>query len=141
MTRLRDLISLNPDRSAPATRPLSGSREAPAIRSEIRIEHSRGSVARPLTDADLLVRWTSWSRRSWARRRRADPDAVDALPSAADITGLLAVIRPAPEASAAAAQAAPAACPDGRCGFRGVSRSRAAASVPVMDSAATMTRS
>ena len=79
---------------------------------EVRVEHARGSIARPLTDADLVDKADKLVEPvlgpSAAARIR---DAVDALPGASDITGLLAVIRPAPEVSAAVAGAAPTPAP------------------------------
>jgi 2-methylcitrate dehydratase PrpD len=138
MTRLRGLISLNPDpecaRDAAVVR-ISRSTGDPV---EVRVEHSRGSVARPLTDADLLGKVDQLVAPvlgpSAAGRIR---DAVDALPSAPDTTGLLAVIRPAPEAGAAAAQAAPAVARTAAAVSAGSQDPAAPASGAVMDSAAT----
>jgi 2-methylcitrate dehydratase PrpD len=110
MTRLRDLITLNPDpacaRDAAVLRVSLAGADAPV---EVLVEHARGSIARPLTDADLLDKVDQLVAPvlgpSAAARIR---DAVDALPGAADITGLLVAIRPAAQASAGVADAAPA---------------------------------
>ncbi len=96
MTRLRDLIELEPDPSC--------ARDAAAARVtlrdgglvEVAVEHSRGSAARPLSDADLLAKVSSLT--APVLGAAAPPrirDAVDALPGAGDVAGLLAVIRPA----------------------------------------------
>jgi 2-methylcitrate dehydratase PrpD len=127
MTRLRNLISLNPDPGC--------ARDAAVVRIgrssgdpvEVRVEHSRGSVARPLTDADLLDKVDQLVAPvlgpSAAARIRG---AIDALPRASDITGLLDVIRPAPETSVAAAEAGPAAATSASAGAAGDSAGRAA---------------
>ena len=100
MARLRDLISLDPD---PAC-----ARDAAVLRVatrsgdpvEVRVEHTRGSVARPLTDPELLAKVSDLVApvlgAPAAVRIR---DAVDALPAAPDVTGLLAVLRPVAPAS------------------------------------------
>src|SRR5262249_6000838 len=63
-------------------------------------EHARGSVARPLTDSELLAKVSDLvapvlGAPAAARIR----DAVDALPAAPDVTGLLGVLRPVAPAS------------------------------------------
>jgi 2-methylcitrate dehydratase PrpD len=105
MTRLRDLIALNPDprcaRDAAVLRVSLADLGAPV---EVRVQHARGSIARPLTDADLLDKVdqlvTPVLGPSAAARIR---DAVNAPPGRSYVTDLLAAIRPAPQASATAA--------------------------------------
>ena len=95
VARLRDLITLRPDgevaRDAAVLR--IGLRSAEPV--EVRVEHVRGSVARPLTDEELqdkvraLVAPTLGPEA--ADRIRA---AVDSLPEAPDISELSAALRP-----------------------------------------------
>jgi 2-methylcitrate dehydratase PrpD len=96
VARLRGLITLDPSPGV--------ARDAAVLRIETRlagpvemvVEHTRGSAARPLTDADLLDKV----------RGLADPvlgdgsadrirSAVDGLPAASDVSGLLETLRPA----------------------------------------------
>jgi 2-methylcitrate dehydratase PrpD len=108
MTRLRDLIELDPDPSC--------ARDAAALRVslrdrdpvDVRVEHTRGSAARPLTDAELVAKVSSLAdpvlgAAAAARIRYL----VQALPTADDVTDLLTAIRPT--AAAASPEPAPAA--------------------------------
>lgn len=112
MTRLRDLISLNPDpacaRDAAVLRVTLASGEL----VEVHVAHTRGSIARPLTDAGLLDKVDQLVSPvlgpSAAARIR---DAVDALPGAPDIATLLAVIRPARDSRVPGAAPAAASTP------------------------------
>jgi len=119
MARLRDLIELNPEPSC--------ARDAAVLRVslrdgglvvEVHVEHTRGSAARPLSDAELQAKVSSL----------ADPvlgagagtrirDVVDALPAAANGEDLLAAIRPAGLAPVRPAPAGPVpATPAGPAG-------------------------
>jgi 2-methylcitrate dehydratase PrpD len=114
MTRLRDLITLDPDPGC--------ARDAAVLRAwvesgelvEVAVAHTRGSAARPLTDAELLAKVDALVRPvlgpAAAARIR---DAVDDLPGSPDITALLAAISPGPDGAAASPPAAepPAAEP------------------------------
>lgn len=96
--RLRDRITLLPDSSC--------ARDAATIRVErqdaepvvARVPHARGSLARPLTDSELLskvdrlVTPVLGDMATTAIRR-----AVDALPDVPDLSALLSSIRPASE--------------------------------------------
>jgi 2-methylcitrate dehydratase PrpD len=123
MTRLRDLIELDPDPSC--------ARDAASLRVavrdghpvEVRVEHARGSAARPLTDAELVAKAASLADPvlgdTAAARIR---DVVHALRAADGISDLLAVIRPAAApavpgvpsgAPASGPSAGPASAPEG----------------------------
>jgi 2-methylcitrate dehydratase PrpD len=99
VARLRDLITLLPDSSC--------ARDAATIEVErqgadpvvVHIPHARGSLARPLTDSELLSKVDRLvapvlGETAAAAIRRA----VDALPGAPDLSALLSSIRPASEA-------------------------------------------
>jgi 2-methylcitrate dehydratase PrpD len=94
---LRALITLEPDpgiaRDAAELR--IGLRAAAPVVA--RVEHTRGSAARPLTDEDLLAKVRALLApvlgEHAADRVRA---AVDGLPAAPDLSRLIAAIRPAP---------------------------------------------
>ena len=95
VARLRGLITLEPDpavaRDAAELR--IATRSADPV--EVRTEHTRGSVARPLTDSELLDKVralvTPVLGDGAANRIR---EAVDSLPTAADLSGLFAALRP-----------------------------------------------
>ena len=105
VARLRGLITLDPDpemaRDAAVLRIETRSAEP----VEVRVEHTRGSIARPLTDDELqdkvqaLV--TPVLGDGAADRIR---EAVDNLPAAADVSGLLIALRPSAPASGARAR-------------------------------------
>ena len=97
VARLRALITLDPDPGVPrdaAVLRIAQHRGAPV---EIRVDHARGSAARPLTDDELLAKvnalMTPALGESAAGRVKA---AVDALPDAADASALFAAVRPEP---------------------------------------------
>jgi 2-methylcitrate dehydratase PrpD len=100
VARLRGLVTLDPDPGV--------ARDAAVLRIETRtagpvevaVEHTRGSAARPLTDADLLdkvrgladpVLGDGSADRVWA--------AIDGLPAAGDISQLFVSLRPPSAAS------------------------------------------
>jgi 2-methylcitrate dehydratase PrpD len=92
VARLRGLITLEPDRAV--------ARDAAVLRIslrsadpiEIRVDHTRGSAARPLTDDELLakVRALADPVLGDAERLRT---AVDRLPGAPDLSELFAAVR------------------------------------------------
>jgi MmgE/PrpD C-terminal domain/MmgE/PrpD N-terminal domain len=110
VARLRGLITLDPDpamaRDAADLRIETGSGWV-----EAHTEHTRGSVARPLTDSELQDKV----------RALTDPvlgdgaadrirEAVDDLPAVGDVVGLFAALRPmTPDASGASQDSLPAA--------------------------------
>jgi 2-methylcitrate dehydratase PrpD len=107
VTRLRDLIELVPDASC--ARDAAVLRVSVAGREpvEVRVEHTRGSANRPLTDSELLAKVEALvSPVLGAGAAAAIRDAVDALPGSPDVNGLLAVIGPAVTAAPAPATAA-----------------------------------
>jgi 2-methylcitrate dehydratase PrpD len=99
VARLRGLITLDPDPGV--------ARDAAVLRIETRsagpvevvVEHTRGSAARPLTDADLLDKVRGLTDpvlgEGAADRIRL---AVAGLPAAADVSSLVAALRPTSEA-------------------------------------------
>jgi 2-methylcitrate dehydratase PrpD len=94
VARLRALITLEPDPGVARDAALLriGLRSADPV--EVRVEHTRGSAARPLTDEDLLGKVRALvapvlGERA-ADRIRA---AVDGLPTAPDLSGLSAAVR------------------------------------------------
>jgi 2-methylcitrate dehydratase PrpD len=98
VARLRSLITLDPDpgvaRDAARLRiTLRG--PTPAI--EAAVEHTRGSAARPLTDADLLGKARGLFGPVLGEQAAVQArDAIDRLPGAKDTSELLAAIRPEP---------------------------------------------
>ena len=100
VARLRGLITLDPDPGVARDAAVLRIETRSADPVEIRTEHTRGSIARPLTDDELqdkvqaLV--TPVLGDGAADRIR---DAVDNLPGAPDLTGLLTALRPSVEAS------------------------------------------
>jgi 2-methylcitrate dehydratase PrpD len=96
VARLRGLITLNPDPGMPRDAAVLRIETRSADPVEVRTEHTRGSIARPLTDDELqdkvqaLV--TPVLGAGAADRIRK---AVDDLPGASDASVLLAALRPA----------------------------------------------
>lgn len=92
--RLRGLITLEPD---PAV-----ARDAAQLRIElrsaapvqVRVEHARGSAARPLTDEELLAKVRALVTPVLGDRADRIKDAVDALPGASGPSRLFAALRP-----------------------------------------------
>jgi len=99
VARLRGLITLDPDPGVARDAAVLRIETRSADPVEVRTEHTRGSIARPLTDGELqdkvqaLV--TPVLGDGAADRIR---DAVDNLPGAPDLTGLLTALRPSVEA-------------------------------------------
>ena len=99
VARLRGLITLDPDPGVARDAAVLRIETRSADPVEVRTEHTRGSIARPLTDDELqdkvqaLV--TPVLGDGAADRIR---DAVDNLPGAPDLTGLLTALRPSVEA-------------------------------------------
>jgi 2-methylcitrate dehydratase PrpD len=95
VARLRGLITLDPDPGVARDAAVLRIETRSADPVEVRVEHARGSIARPLTDDELqdkveaLV--TPVLGDGAADRLRG---AVDNLPAAADVSGLLAALRP-----------------------------------------------
>jgi 2-methylcitrate dehydratase PrpD len=95
VARLRGLITLDPDPAMARDAAVLVIETRSAGPVEVRTEHTRGSIARPLTDEELqdkvraLV--TPVLGDGAADRIR---DAVDNLPGAPDMSGLLAALRP-----------------------------------------------
>jgi 2-methylcitrate dehydratase PrpD len=110
VTRLRDLVKLMPDASCPrdssvlrvsvagpsvAGSSVAGSSVAGRGPVEVRVEHTRGSADRPLTDAELLAKVEALvSPVLGVGSAAAIRDAVDALPGSPDVHGLLVAIGP-----------------------------------------------
>jgi 2-methylcitrate dehydratase PrpD len=96
VARLRALITLDPDPGMARDAAILRIETRSAEPVEVRVEHTRGSTARPLTDDELqdkvhaLV--TPILGDGAADRIRK---AVDNLPAAADVSGLLTALRPA----------------------------------------------
>jgi 2-methylcitrate dehydratase PrpD len=91
VTRLRDLIELVPDASC--ARDAAVLRVSVAGREpvEVAVEHTRGSMDRPLTDAELLAKVEALvSPVLGAGAAAAIRDMVNALPGSPDVDGLLA---------------------------------------------------
>ena len=99
VARLRGLITLDPDPGVARDAAVLRIETRSADPVEVRTEHTRGSIARPLTDDELqdkvqaLV--TPVLGDGAADRIR---EAVDNLPGAPDLTGLLTALRPSVEA-------------------------------------------
>jgi 2-methylcitrate dehydratase PrpD len=99
VARLRGLITLDPDPGVARDAAVLRIETRSADPVEVRTEHTRGSIARPLTDGELqdkvqaLV--TPVLGDGAADRIR---EAVDNLPGAPDLTGLLTALRPSVEA-------------------------------------------
>jgi len=97
VARLRALITLDPDPGVARDAAVLAIETRSAGPVEVRVEHTRGSVARPLTDAELLAKVRLLADPvlgdGGADRIRA---AVDALPAASDVAGLFAALRPSP---------------------------------------------
>ena len=95
VARLRGLITLDPDPGVARDAAVLRIETRSAGPVEVRTEHTRGSIARPLTDDELqdkvqaLV--TPVLGDGAADRIR---EAVDNLPGAGDVSGLLAALRP-----------------------------------------------
>ena len=99
VARLRGLITLDPDPGVARDAAVLRIETRSADPVEVRTEHTRGSIARPLTDDELqdkvqaLV--TPVLGDGAADRIR---EAVDNLPGAPDLSGLLTALRPSVEA-------------------------------------------
>jgi 2-methylcitrate dehydratase PrpD len=95
VARLRALIALDPDPGMARDAAILRIETRSAEPVEVRVEHTRGSIARPLTDDELqdkvqaLV--TPVLGDGAADRIRT---AVDNLPAASDVSGLLIALRP-----------------------------------------------
>jgi 2-methylcitrate dehydratase PrpD len=95
VARLRGLITLDPDPGVARDAAVLRIETRSADPVEVRVEHTRGSIARPLTDDELqdkvqaLV--TPVLGDGAADRLR---EAVDGLPAAEDVSVLLAALRP-----------------------------------------------
>jgi len=95
VARLRALITLDPDPGMARDAAILRIETRSAEPVEVRVEHTRGSIARPLTDGELqdkvqaLV--TPVLGDGAADRIRK---AVDDLPGSSDVSGLLAALRP-----------------------------------------------
>jgi 2-methylcitrate dehydratase PrpD len=95
IARLRGLITLHPDpgiaRDAAVLR--VELRSAPPV--QVRVEHSRGSAASPLTDEDLLAKVRALVAPVLDGSQAADriQHAVDGLPDAPDLSELSAALR------------------------------------------------
>jgi 2-methylcitrate dehydratase PrpD len=94
VARLRGLITLEPDPGV--------ARDAAQLRIElrsaapvrVRVEHARGSAARPLTDEDLLAKVRALVAPVLGERADRIKDAVDGLPGASGPSQLFATLRP-----------------------------------------------
>jgi 2-methylcitrate dehydratase PrpD len=101
VARLRGLITLDPDPAVARDAAVLRIESRSAGPVEVRVEHTRGSIARPLTDDELqdkvqaLV--TPVLGDGAADRLR---EAVDGLPAAPDVSGLLATLRPSAHVAA-----------------------------------------
>jgi hypothetical protein len=99
VARLRGLITLDPDPGVARDAAVLRIETRSADPVEVRTEHTRGSIARPLTDDELqdkvqaLV--TPVLGDGAADRIRS---AVDELPGVGDVSGLLTALRPSVEA-------------------------------------------
>jgi len=137
VARLRGLITLDPDPGVPRDAAVLRIETRSADPVEIRTEHTRGSIARPLTDDELqdkvqaLV--TPVLGAGAADRIRK---AVDNLPGASDASVLLAALHPAASVGAPGlggvhrVQSAPIGAPNDA-----VSHHRRPAPTPAQDSA------
>lgn len=103
--RLRELITLEVTPGCARDEAAIRVQRAGAEPVAVHVPHARGSLARPLTDAELLGKVTRLAAPLLGDSAgTAIRDAVDALAGAPDLLGLLARIRPAgAEAEAAAA--------------------------------------
>jgi 2-methylcitrate dehydratase PrpD len=96
VARVRGLITLDPDPGVARDAAVLRIETRSAEPVEVRVEHTRGSVARPLTDAELLDKV-----RALAGPVLGDAaadhirQAVDGLPAAPDVSRLFATLRPA----------------------------------------------
>ena len=95
VARLRALITLDPDPGMARDAAILRIETRSAEPVEVRVEHTRGSIARPLTDDELQEKVqalvTPVLGDGAADRIRK---AVDNLPGASDVSGLLAALRP-----------------------------------------------
>jgi 2-methylcitrate dehydratase PrpD len=95
VARLRALITLDPDPGMARDAAILRIETRSAEPVEVRVEHTRGSIARPLTDDELQdkvqVLVTPVLGDGAADRIRK---AVDNLPGASDVSGLLIALRP-----------------------------------------------
>jgi 2-methylcitrate dehydratase PrpD len=122
VTRLRGLTSLVPDPQCPRDAAVLRVFLAPGEPVEVRVAHTRGSIARPLTDEDLLDKVSQLASPVLGPSAAARiKDAVSALSRAPGIAGLLAVISPQAGASARPAAGAP---PAGRPATAGPGQAR-----------------
>ena len=113
VARLRGLITLDPDPGVARDAAVLRIETRSADPVEVRTEHTRGSIARPLTDDELqdkvraLV--TPVLGDGAADRIR---DAVDNLPGAPDLTALLIALRPPGLGGVHRVQSAPIGAPN-----------------------------
>jgi len=95
VTRLRGLITLDPDPAMARDAAVLRIETRAAGPVEVRTEHTRGSIARPLTDEELQDKVRTLISPvlgdDAADRIR---EAVDCLPAASDVSGLIASLRP-----------------------------------------------
>jgi len=95
VARLRALITLDPDPAVARDAAVLRIETQSAGPVEVRVEHNRGSIARPLTDDELRDKVRALVApglgEDAADRIRA---AVDGLPAAADLASLLTALRP-----------------------------------------------
>jgi 2-methylcitrate dehydratase PrpD len=96
VARLRGLITLEPDPAIARDAALLRVRLRSGDPLEVRVEHTRGSAARPLTDDELLakVRALVCPVLGEAAADRLSA-AVEGLPGAAGLSDLFAAVRPA----------------------------------------------
>jgi len=105
VTRLRGLITLDPDPAMARDAAVLRIETPAADPIEVRTEHTRGSIARPLTDEELQDKVQTLISPVLGNDA-ADRicSAVDALPAAADVSSLIASLRPmTPEGTAVGA--------------------------------------
>jgi len=113
VARLRGLITLDPDPGVARDAAILRIETRSAEPVEVRVEHSRGSIARPLTDGELqdkvqaLV--TPVLGDGAADRVRT---AIDNLPAASDVSGLLIALRPPGLGGVHRVQSAPTGAPN-----------------------------
>jgi len=108
VARLRALITLDPDPAVARDAAVLRIETRSADPVEIRVEHSRGSIARPLTDDELQDKVRALVAPVLGEKA-ADRirEAVDRLPLAADLTSLLTALRPRTAAVAGSPAPAP----------------------------------
>jgi len=100
VTRLRDLIELVPDATCPRDAAVLTVSLASGTPVQVRVEHTRGSMDRPLNDSELLAKVEALvSPVLGPGAAAAIRDAVDALPASRDVARLLAAIGPAGSAA------------------------------------------